>query len=260
MSKLPRTDPEFKALIPPLSPEEYALLEHNIATYRKCHDAIILWEGIIIDGHNRFEICVRHGIEFQVVSIPLESREAAKLWILENQLGRRNLTDAARIEIALLKAEMLREKAKKKQSDAGGDKKSEKYEGSLLPKVSKPGFESVYVQEATAAMAGVGKGTLCRYMQIKESNNPKLLEGVQSGRLKIGTAHRLLTQEILKQLTSAGKKLKFIKQAIPPGRNLSEYPDISNKLEQLAATCRNLIIKLEERMSTHDPAKNKPEV
>ena len=82
----------------------------------------------------------------------------------------------------------MREKAKKKQSDAGGDKKSEKYEGSLLPKVSKPGFESVYVQEATAAMAGVGKGALCRYMQIKESNN--IIEN-QQGRLNLTDATRI---------------------------------------------------------------------
>ena len=78
-----------------------------------------------------------------------------------SQLGWRNLTDAARIEIALLKAEMLREKAKKKQSDAGGDRKSEKYEGSLLPKVSKPDFEQIHVRKTIAADAGVGEGQLC---------------------------------------------------------------------------------------------------
>jgi len=105
MSNL-QIDQEFKNLIPPLLEDEYRQLEQNILTKRKCENAIILWDGRIIDGHNRFYICAEHGIEFELEEMDFESREAAKLWIIENQLGRRNLTDAARIELALCKEEI----------------------------------------------------------------------------------------------------------------------------------------------------------
>ena len=134
MLQQPTIDREFKALMPPLTDEEYAQLEQNIVSSRKCRDAIVLWNGIIIDGVNRYCICVTHGIEFKVEEMSFDSREDAKVWIIENQLGRRNLCDAARIELALCKAELLREQAKQNQSLAGGDKKRD---GSLFTKMTK---------------------------------------------------------------------------------------------------------------------------
>ena len=118
----PRIDPEFKALIPPLSPEEYAQLEANIISDKKCHNAIVIWNNILLDGHNRMRICAENNIQFEIIEMDFESREEAMLWILENQLGRRNLNDAMRIQLALSKVELLKEQAKKNQSRAGGDK------------------------------------------------------------------------------------------------------------------------------------------
>jgi len=248
MSVLPIIDPKFKALIPPLAPEEREQLEQNIAECRKCYDPIVLWKGTIIDGHNRFEICVKHGIEFQIEEIQLASHEDARVWILENQLSRRNLTDAARIEVALLKADMLREMAKKNQSYAGGDKKSE---GSLLSVSSKPEIEATHVQKAMAKEAGVGEEKLYSYMQIKKHGSPELLKKVQSGELKIGTAHRLLTKEILKQLTLAKKMLKFIDAAMPNEGYKAANPEIHNKLINLCAMLSQLSNKIGD---THETA------
>lgn len=84
-------DPEFKALIPPLAPDEYAQLEANIRA-EGCRDPLVLWDGIIIDGHNRYEICTKHGIGFECIRKQFESREDAMDWMDKNQLGRRNLT------------------------------------------------------------------------------------------------------------------------------------------------------------------------
>jgi len=87
----PFIDPEFRALIPPLTPEEYSGLEKSL-TDEGCRDALVLWEGIIVDGHNRYEICRREDIPFKVLEKSFEDREAAKDWIDANQLSRRNLT------------------------------------------------------------------------------------------------------------------------------------------------------------------------
>jgi N6-adenosine-specific RNA methylase IME4 len=101
-----KIDPEFKALIPPLAPEEYAQLEVNIMQ-DGCRDPLVLWEGIIIDGHNRFEICTKHGISFEKISKRFDDRDHARAWMLENQLGRRNLTDDQRAMKADDLAEVL---------------------------------------------------------------------------------------------------------------------------------------------------------
>ena len=89
-----KVDPEFQALIPPLSAEEFAQLEQNLQEWG-CLDSLVIWqeEFTLLDGHNRYEICTRLGIEYQRTLISLPNREAAINWIIDHQLGRRNLSD-----------------------------------------------------------------------------------------------------------------------------------------------------------------------
>lgn len=89
-----RIDEGLRALIPPLSAEERDLLEQSILAHG-CRDPLVVWNGTLIDGHNRYEICQRHGVPFKTVQIDLPSREDAEDWMDANQLGRRNLTPDA---------------------------------------------------------------------------------------------------------------------------------------------------------------------
>ena len=75
-----KTDKGFKNLIPPLHRQEYLQLEQNLIE-DGCIDPIITWNGIIIDGHNRYEICHRQNIPFRVVSMEFECREEVVAWI-----------------------------------------------------------------------------------------------------------------------------------------------------------------------------------
>lgn len=84
-------DPEFKRLLPELSQEEYHLLEESILA-EGCRDALILWGQIIVDGHNRYQICKSHGLPFRTEQRDFSSREEALRWILLNQIGRRNIS------------------------------------------------------------------------------------------------------------------------------------------------------------------------
>ena len=61
-----KIDDEFANLIPPLIPDEYNRLEQSIIA-EGCRDAIIVWNDIIVDGHNRYKICKANSIEFQTV-------------------------------------------------------------------------------------------------------------------------------------------------------------------------------------------------
>ena len=229
----PQADPEFKALMPPLTDEEYQQLEQNILAHRKCNDAILLWNGVIVDGFNRFCVCVTHGITFEVKEMDFTSRGDAKIWIIENQLGRRNLNAAARIELALCKAEVLREKAKERLSKGGGDKKSPFTKKTTLPE------DSINVEKTIAENADVGQGTLQRYMQIKNSGKPHLMEQVKTGELKIGTAHRMLMSEIEKQLNQGDKILAYIRKHLPL-ENEAHDRHIRERLVQLAEQMRGL--------------------
>jgi hypothetical protein len=88
-----QVDPEFQNLIPPLSSEEKLQLEANLQEFG-CIDPLVVWlgTGILLDGHNRYEICIRLQIPYKIVEIEITDRAAAICWIANHQLGRRNIT------------------------------------------------------------------------------------------------------------------------------------------------------------------------
>lgn len=93
-------DEELQKFIPPLLDEEFKLLEDNILK-DGCRDALIVWEQpdgtyILIDGHNRYQICQKHNLLFKVQVISFKDKEEAKDWMILNQLGKRNVTEEAK--------------------------------------------------------------------------------------------------------------------------------------------------------------------
>jgi hypothetical protein len=88
---------ELKALIPALTSEEFSQLEENILL-EGCRESLILWKNnedyVLIDGHNRYQICQKHKIDFKIVIKEFAGIEEVTGWMINNQLGRRNLTPA----------------------------------------------------------------------------------------------------------------------------------------------------------------------
>jgi len=84
-------DEEFRFLLPILDKNTYALLEENILE-NGIRDPIVIWENIIIDGHNRYEVAMKHNIPFNTVSKEFDSRDDVVIWIISTQVSRRNLT------------------------------------------------------------------------------------------------------------------------------------------------------------------------
>lgn len=87
-----RINPEFQAIIPKLTDDEYSQLVDSLID-EGCRDALVVWNDVIVDGHNRYAICCDLDIDFKTVNKDFESDDEAKLWIIKNQLGRRNLSD-----------------------------------------------------------------------------------------------------------------------------------------------------------------------
>lgn len=107
-------DPEFHDLIPPLTDEERNMLEASILK-EGCETPLTIWNGVIVDGHNRYEICHAHGIPFAVSEKEFENRDDALVWIITNQLGRRNLTSFQRGELVLKFEPLFKAQAKERQ-------------------------------------------------------------------------------------------------------------------------------------------------
>jgi len=172
---------KFKNLIPPLSQEEYSGLEESILQ-QGCRDSIKHWRGAIVDGHNRYAICQRHSIEYKTTKMRFSSHKDAALWIVENQLGRRNLTTASRIKLAMHKSALLQEKAQKNRTT--------------------PGCEPINMRKVYAADANTSEGTVQKYMKIIKQGSPKLIDQVHNGELKIGAAHRILQVTTIEEMCS----------------------------------------------------------
>ena len=164
-------DPAFQALIPSPTGEELHSLTECILQ-EGVRDTVKTWKGTIIDGHNRYAICQKHNIPFKTEPLRFRSKKDATLWIIENQLGRRNLSKATRIKLAAHKMEMLHDVA---QGNRG-----------------KKDCEPVHVRKTIAAEAGVSEQTVYRYMRILAQAEPGVVAQVDKGELKIGTAYSRL--------------------------------------------------------------------
>ena len=110
---------ELKNLLPPLTAEEYAGLEESILK-DGCLSPLVVWNGTLVDGHSRYEICLKHGIPFSVKNIDFANLDTAKFWAWKYQDHRRNLTPFQRVELALKFKDTFAKKAKERQGRAGG--------------------------------------------------------------------------------------------------------------------------------------------
>ncbi|WP_413673066.1 hypothetical protein ACEN9H_29710 [Massilia cellulosiltytica] len=192
-------DPEFKALIPPLQEEEYAALEQSILR-DGCRDALVVWNNILVDGHNRYEICKRNNKSFRTTTLErVDSRESAMAWMINNQLARRNLTDFQRSDLALKMKDALAALAQKKQK-AGVNQHSS-------PSTNLSKGSSMDTRRDLAKAAGVSEGTLAKVEKIKISAVPEILEMARSEEIKIDVAAQVATlpKEEQVALAAAGK-------------------------------------------------------
>ncbi len=99
--------PELEQLIPPLLTDELQQLEQNIIR-EGCREALLVWQTtkdivdpdqkathtvyVLIDGHNRYRICTKHGIDFKIHLVDFKNLYDVRQYMIDNQLGRRNLT------------------------------------------------------------------------------------------------------------------------------------------------------------------------
>ncbi|HBT77867.1 MAG TPA: hypothetical protein DEB39_13305 [Planctomycetaceae bacterium] len=159
---------ELKNLLPPLSAEEFSILEKNILK-DGCLSPLVEWNGILIDGHHRYDICTRHQIPFSVKSVVLESLEDAKLWAWQHQEGQRNLTPFHRAELALRFKDVIAAKARERQIRKPAD--------SVPPTLA----EQKETRQELAQIAGISHGNLSKVEYITERADEETKEKLRRG-------------------------------------------------------------------------------
>ena len=170
-------DKEFAELIPPLTEEEYKGLEESLLS-EGCRDAIVVWNDTLIDGHNRYRICTEHNIPFQTVQRDFADRNAAMLWMIHNQLGRRNLLPYVRSDLALKLKPVIAEMAKEKQREAGG----------AVRQISDKAV--IDTKKELAKVAGVSHDTIAKVEKINAVATPEMKAELQSGNMSINQAYQ----------------------------------------------------------------------
>lgn len=177
-----KIDLELKDLLPPLTEEEYKQLEKNIITngFDK-NFPIITWNGFIVDGHNRYSICKKHNIEFLDRYISYETKEDVMSWMIDTQMGRRNLTPIQRIAVAERYKIRIQKLAKENQG-IRSDLLSKRTESETITK-------PVETRKEIAKIANVGSGTMARYDVVMKSNDEDLKRKMLSEEIAITNAY-----------------------------------------------------------------------
>lgn len=175
-------DQEFKDLIPALTKEEYEQLEKNILA-EGIRDSLLVWNGVLIDGHNRYEIATKHGLSYNVQEKEFADRAEAERWIILNQFGRRNLSAYDRSVLALKLKPIVAAKAKERQVESGG---------AVPQKSAKPPIET---RKEIAKAAGVSHDTIAKVEKIQAKATPEIKKAVKSGEMSINQAYQATRRE-----------------------------------------------------------------
>ena len=233
---------ELLAYIDPLTPDEHAALERSILA-EGCRDALVLWGDVLVDGHNRYGICQKHGIAFNTVqNTQFKSMDDVRLWMIDQHLGRRSLSDFQRGVLALRKKEIIAGRetapaapaasaaaaassdpiAHQPAPESGAGTDTPPWEGDAAAAPATPATASAappvetdaaLTREALARAARVSNATMVQIEKIQKAAAPELVAAVKSGTISINAAATVATLPVEEQVAAAAGGKKELQQA-----------------------------------------------
>ena len=221
------------ALIDPLTTNEYEALERSILR-EGCRDALVLWGDTLIDGHNRYAICQQHGLPFKTVqNTSLNSMEDVVLWLIDNHIGRRSVTDFQRGMLALRKQEIVAARTQQQsgaatelpapdQADLNSDTTADK---PVEPK-SKVNRDNI------AKAAGISSNAVTQIEKIQKAASPALVEAVRAGTISISAAAAIASLPSDQQIAAVAGGRKELQQA---AKSVREMKSSSRQVKTPAA-------------------------
>ncbi|MGV8127398.1 MAG: hypothetical protein ACP5PV_09345 [Methanothrix sp.] len=240
-------DPAFKGLIRPLTASELAALTEDVRIHG-CRDPLVVLKGrnIILDGHHRYEICLKYDIPFQVVELEFPNDTEANIWMLKNQRGRRNMNESQRAMAAVTLESLYSEQAKERmgaRTDLGQD---------LDPS------EAGRSAEKAAKDMGVSHQTVSFAKKVTTSGIAELKQMVEANKIAVSTASKVAELSEEKQKTVCGKIEAKAAKKVEDGKNSLRVT--SSEVEQIienlnppkpkAKTAEQNIAMVEQRLKS----------
>ena len=221
-------------VMPQLQELELNLLAKSLME-EGCRDPLVTWNGVIVDGHNRYRICREHQIPFNFIETEFEDVSDAKKWIIRNQLARRNVPDFVRCELVLPLEEELKAEAERRRKKAIS---TFRQTGETVPNLapSKP----PKVRDEMAQMAGVSHGTIGMVKKIVSDADEDTKEQLRDGKMSIYKAYTNLkkdsdgaTRTPEMKADDSQDKLEHSGQAKPADPDETDESDELDELEPL---------------------------
>lgn len=232
-----RIDEGLKAYIDPLTPDEHESLERSILA-EGCRDALVVWDNLLIDGHNRYGICQKHGLPFNTVqATQFKNMDDVHLWMIDQHLGRRSVSDFQRGVLALRKREIIAERraaaaaavnaAKSAQTsgeEAPWEGDTDPAVAQALASVAKVPDDALDTREALARAARLSAGQVKMIETIQEKAAPEVVAAVKAGELSLNAAAVVATLPEEEQQAVAAEGADALKQAAKRVRDAKKKP------------------------------------
>ena len=232
-----KIDEGLKAYIDPLTPDEHESLERSILA-EGCRDSLVVWGDLLIDGHNRYGIRQKHGLPFNTVqATQFKNMDDVHLWMIDQHLGRRSVSDFQRGVLALRKREIIAERraaaaaavnaakaAQPASEEAPWEGETDPVVAQALASVAKVPDEALDTREALARAARLSAGQVKMIETIQEKAAPEVVAAVKAGELSLNAAAVVATLPEEEQQAVAAEGADALKQAAKRVRDAKKKP------------------------------------
>lgn len=182
-----KVDPELERMTRPLTETEDQNLTEDIIEH-SCLSPVIVWNGVIVDGHNRYRICHEHNIPFGIEQISFGDKAEAKMWIYRNQIARRNVTKFERCEMVLEMEPDLKAETEERRRELISWYRTN---GETAPNWA----ESTDTRDILAGMAGVGHNMIDRVRLIVSKADEPTKEMLRNEELTVNSVYTRLREK-----------------------------------------------------------------
>jgi len=240
----------LKAYIDPLTPEEHDALERSLLA-EGCRDALVLWGDMLVDGHNRYGICRKHGLPFNTVqNTRFQSMEDVHLWMIDQHLGRRSVSDFQRGVLALRKREIVAQR--RAQAVAAPTPAAPAPEAPAAGSAPVPAApEPLDTREAVAKAARLSSSQVVLIEKIQKQAAPELVAAVKAGTISINAAAAVASLPAEEQAAAAAAGKDELKQAAKRVREAKRKPrdESAAAPQEAAAEGEETVASLRERVA-----------
>ncbi len=222
----------LQAYIDPLTADEYAALERSLLT-EGCRDALVLWGDVLVDGHNRYGICQKHGLPFQTVqNARFKSLQEVHLWMIDQHLGRRSVSDYQRGVLALRKKDLVDEQRSRALAQSTSDSTAQSPgTASAQSSASAEPLEPLHSRQAIAKAARLSSSQVVMIEKIQKQAAPEVVAALKAGSISLNAAAAVASLPANEQVAAAQAGKDELKQAAKRVRESRRKPKVAEAID-----------------------------